>query len=145
MDRSTRRRPSPSMVVALIALFVALSGVTYAAVKIPKNSITSKQLKNGKAVKNVDVVRDSLTGTAIKESTLGTVPSATSAEHATTATIADHATSAASAASATSASTVADGAVTNAKLASGAVSTGKIGTIPQARVRFTGAQGIPDT
>src|SRR3954464_15689197 len=39
------RRPSPAMVVALIALFVALGGGAYAAFKLPKGSVGSKQLK----------------------------------------------------------------------------------------------------
>src|SRR3954470_15671163 len=40
------RRPSPSMVVALLGLTVALSGTGYAAIKLPKNSVGSDQLKN---------------------------------------------------------------------------------------------------
>lgn len=40
-------RPSPAMVVALIALFVALSGGAYAAINLPANSVGTKQLKNG--------------------------------------------------------------------------------------------------
>lgn len=39
------RRPSPAMVVALCALLVALSGTSYAALKLPKNSVGPKQLK----------------------------------------------------------------------------------------------------
>jgi hypothetical protein len=35
------------MVVALIALFVAMGGAGYAAFKLPKNSVGSKQLKDG--------------------------------------------------------------------------------------------------
>jgi hypothetical protein len=41
------RRPSPAMVVALIALFVALGGGAYAALKLPKGSVGTKQLKKG--------------------------------------------------------------------------------------------------
>lgn len=40
------RRPSPAMVVALLALFVSLGGGAYAAVTLPKNSVGTKQLKN---------------------------------------------------------------------------------------------------
>jgi hypothetical protein len=42
-------RPSPALVISLIALFVALGGTSYAAValKIPKNSVGTPQLKNG--------------------------------------------------------------------------------------------------
>jgi hypothetical protein len=72
------------MVVALIALFVALSGVGWAALRLEPNSITSKYLKNNRAVKNKDVVNDTLQGNKIAESTLGQVPAAVSADHATT-------------------------------------------------------------
>jgi hypothetical protein len=49
--------PSPSMVVAVIALVVALSGSAYAAVtingkNIKKGTVTSKQIKNGTIVKS---------------------------------------------------------------------------------------------
>lgn len=39
--------PSPALVVASIALVVALGGVSYAAVAIPKNSVRSAQVVNG--------------------------------------------------------------------------------------------------
>ena len=39
--------PSPAMAVALIALIVALGGTSYAAFMLPKNSVGTKQLKNG--------------------------------------------------------------------------------------------------
>lgn len=42
-----RRAPSPALVISLIALFVALGGTTYAAVSLPKNSVGTRQLKNG--------------------------------------------------------------------------------------------------
>jgi hypothetical protein len=156
MDRFTRGRPSASMVVALIALFVALSGVTYAAVKIPKNSITSKLLKNGKAVKGVDVVPNSLTGQAIKEVTLGQVPSANNAnllDGKSTSNFVlkfDPAGGALTGSypdpgirdGAVTTSAIADNAVTSSKVASGAVSTGQIGTIPQARAVLGGNETI---
>src|SRR4051794_41780390 len=39
-------RPSPSLVLALLALTVALGGTSYAAIKLPKNSVGNPQLKN---------------------------------------------------------------------------------------------------
>ena len=39
------RRPSPAMAVALVALFVALSGGAYAAVTLPAHSVGAAQLK----------------------------------------------------------------------------------------------------
>lgn len=47
MKRLIRHRPSPAMVVALLALFVALAGTSYAAVSLPKNSVGARQLKKG--------------------------------------------------------------------------------------------------
>src|SRR5215210_2751408 len=38
------RNPSPALVIACLALFVALGGTTYAAVTLPKNSVTAKQI-----------------------------------------------------------------------------------------------------
>lgn len=40
-------RPSPAMMVALVALFVALGGGAYAATKLPKNSVGTNQVING--------------------------------------------------------------------------------------------------
>lgn len=45
MHRLLSRRPSPAMVVALIALFVALGGSAY-ALTVPKNSVGTAQLKD---------------------------------------------------------------------------------------------------
>lgn len=45
MTKLRPRKPSASMVVALIALFVAMGGSSYAAVTLAKNSVGSKQLK----------------------------------------------------------------------------------------------------
>jgi hypothetical protein len=41
-----RRRPSVSIVVSFVALFVSLGGVGYAAVTLPKNSVGNAQLQN---------------------------------------------------------------------------------------------------
>lgn len=41
------RKPSPAMLVASVALFVALGGSSYAALQLPKGAVGAKQLKNG--------------------------------------------------------------------------------------------------
>ena len=41
------RGPSPATLVAMVALFVALGGSAYAALNLPKDSVSAKQLKNG--------------------------------------------------------------------------------------------------
>jgi hypothetical protein len=57
------RKPSPATLIALLALFVALGGSSYAALQLPTGSVGTKQLKNGavtsKKVRNNSlVVRD---------------------------------------------------------------------------------------
>src|SRR4051794_30824494 len=47
-ERTTVKRlrlPSPAMSVALLALFVAMGGAGYAALKLPRNSVGTAQLK----------------------------------------------------------------------------------------------------
>jgi hypothetical protein len=94
-------RPSPAMIVALIALFVALSGTTYAVTRLPSRSVGSSQIKSKAVItrtlkaRNVTrtkiarsaidsslVQNDSLRGTDILEASLGTVPSASKAVNA---------------------------------------------------------------
>ncbi len=115
MCKTRFRRPSAALVISLIALIVALSGSSYAALMLPAGSVGTRQLakgavstskiKNG-AVTGSKVARNSLTGANIDLGTLGTVPVAVNANHATiadTATNASHATSADSATTAASA------------------------------------------
>jgi hypothetical protein len=66
------------MVVALLALFVVLGGTGYAALKLPKNSVGTKQLKKG-AVTGAKIKDNSVTGADVKESKLGPVPVAAQA------------------------------------------------------------------
>jgi hypothetical protein len=47
MMSSIRKRLTYANVVATLALFLAIGGVSYAAIKLPKNSVGTKQLKNG--------------------------------------------------------------------------------------------------
>src|SRR4051794_7093329 len=65
--RARFRRPTPATVIALIALFVALGGTGYAALKLPKNSVGTKQLKanavTGAKVKNGTLSSDDFGGT----------------------------------------------------------------------------------
>jgi hypothetical protein len=70
MRMSGRRfLPSPSMAVAFTALLLAIGGVSYAAVKIPRNGVKRANIASG-AVNGSKVANDSLTGEDIKESTL---------------------------------------------------------------------------
>lgn len=87
-----RRRPAPATLIALLALFVAIGGTSYAAFvvtgrNVKDGSLTSADIQDGtlrsRDVKNGilsgdDVQPDSLTGAQIQESTLGEVPRAAS-------------------------------------------------------------------
>src|ERR671914_795829 len=48
MRRTSLKRPSPAMVVAMVALFVSLAGTSFATVSqvLPRNAVGSVQLKN---------------------------------------------------------------------------------------------------
>jgi hypothetical protein len=76
MPRMSKLRPSPAMVVALVALFVALGGSAYALV------VTGANVKNGsltgvdfkpRSLHGSKLRADSIGGGSIKESTLGPV------------------------------------------------------------------------
>src|SRR6266508_315584 len=47
LHRIVSHRPSPAMLISLLALFVALGGTSYAVSKLPKNSVGSAQVING--------------------------------------------------------------------------------------------------
>jgi hypothetical protein len=107
-----RRRPSPALVIACIALFVSLGGVSYGVAtgfidsrEIRNNTIRSKDVRNGtlltqdirnneirgfdirnSSIQGRDVAFNTLTGADIEESGLGKVPSATRADSADAAT-----------------------------------------------------------
>jgi len=106
------RHFSYANVMASIAVFVALGGVSYAAAtinggKIVKGTVSGSKLKNG-TLTSTQVKQNALTGSVIDESSLGTVPTALTAATATTAgsaTTANHAASADTATTAASAST----------------------------------------
>lgn len=97
--RKLIRPPSPAMIVALIALFVALGGASYAVVNLPKNSVGAKQLRTGavtspkirdNAIRSGDIANNTILGRDVRadtlgpreiaESKLGTVPRASVAD-----------------------------------------------------------------
>ena len=88
--QASKRRPSPALVISIIALIAALTGSAYAAT-LGKNSVGSRQLKSksvttGKiannAVTGAKVAKQTLTADDIKVSQLPAVPSAIEAAHA---------------------------------------------------------------
>jgi hypothetical protein len=81
------RRPSPAMVVACVALFVAMGGVSYGVAtgyidsrEIKNNTIRGKDVRN-KALTGKELKRDSVGGLTVNEGRLGVVPSAESLSH----------------------------------------------------------------
>jgi hypothetical protein len=65
------RRPSPAMVVACLALFVALGGTSVAAVSqlAPRNSVGTAQLRNG-AVTGVKIRNNAVTSAKVANRSL---------------------------------------------------------------------------
>jgi hypothetical protein len=74
-----RLLPSPSMVVAVVALVMSLGGSAYALVitgkSIRNGSVTAKDIRN-RSLTGTDIRRDKIGGGTVKESSLATVPSA---------------------------------------------------------------------
>jgi len=75
MSKLLSRRPSPAMVVAVIALVAALAGTAYAAQQINGNLIEKQTIGAGKLKKKT------LTGFQINVNKLGTVPFAKVSTH----------------------------------------------------------------
>ena len=81
-----RRHITPSLIISVMALFVALGGASYAAIKIPKNSVGAAQIKKN-AVTSTKVKDRSLLATDFKAGQLPTgAPGSTGAPGATGAT-----------------------------------------------------------
>jgi hypothetical protein len=89
MSKIRAKRPSPSLVISILALFVALGGSAYAASKVGTKDIKNKAITAAKIKKNAittaKIKNEAVTGAKIKESTLGAVPSAVNAQNATNA------------------------------------------------------------
>ena len=96
MHKARRPRPSPALVISIVALFVALGGSAYAVnmvgtkqirknavttAKIKRNAVTTAKIRNG-AVTGAKIRNGAVTGTKIREGTLSAVPIAGSATNA---------------------------------------------------------------
>jgi hypothetical protein len=107
-----RRRPSPALVISMVALFVSLSGVSYGVAtgfidsrEIKNNEIRSRDIRNNEVrtrdlrnneirgidirnstVQGRDIALNTVTGDDVNETTLGKVPNAGAADTATSAT-----------------------------------------------------------
>jgi hypothetical protein len=117
-----RRHLTYANVMASIAVFIALAGGAYAAVKLPRNSVGPAQLRKD-AVTSRAIKANAVKGADVDEGSLAKVSSAKAADRATTA---DSATTAGSAQKAANAdhATAADSAISAAS-ATSAASAGK--------------------
>lgn len=75
MKKLGKARPSPAMIVAIVALIAALTGTAYAAQRINGGTIIKQSIGGGKLKKKT------LTGFQINTNKLGVVPSAKRATH----------------------------------------------------------------
>ena len=121
------RRITSAHVLAAVALFVALSGGAYAALKLPNNSVKSATIKNGQ-VKAADLAKKSVTSAKIKDGQVKTADLAAASVNGTK---------------------IADGQVGGADLADGSVGTSKLpdGAINGAKIadgQVGGADLTPD-
>jgi hypothetical protein len=98
MKRLTDRL-SYANVMATLAVFISLGGASYAAMKLPSNSVGTKQIQKG-AVSTTKIRDKAITGPKVDLPSLGTVPDAAHALTADSAKEAEHAKGAAAAADA---------------------------------------------
>jgi len=75
MEALRKRRPSPALIVAILALIVALAGTAYAAQHINGGAIKKQTIGGGK------IKHKTLTGYQINTNKLGVVPAAKRAAH----------------------------------------------------------------
>lgn len=128
MFRRVRSRLSYANVVATMALFIALGGVSYAAVVLPANSVGTKQIK-ANAVTGAKVKNKSLTAADFNGSVQG--PAGPAGAQGAPGAPGKDATAAA----------IADGSLAGAKLVAGAVKAGQLGAITVREQSITLAAG----
>jgi hypothetical protein len=93
---TSSKRPSPALVVSIVALVVALGGGAYAAstkigtAQIRNGAVTTAKIK-AKAITTAKLRNAAVTGAKVKESTLGLVPGAAYAQNAARAADAQNA------------------------------------------------------
>ena len=62
-------RPSASLIISCVSLFIAMGGTSYAVIHLPANSVNTRQIKNG-AVNAVKLHADSVNGSKVKDGSL---------------------------------------------------------------------------
>lgn len=120
MNRLKLHTPSPAMIVAAIALFIALGGAAYAGVTLSNNTVRSNHIVNGQ-VKTVDLASLSVSNAKLRNNAVN------SAKVKNGSLTGDDLT---------------DASVGAADLAAGAVTPAKISGVPTARVFHNANQSI---
>lgn len=64
-----RRHITYANVVSTLCLFIVLGGGAFAATKLPKNSVTSRQIKN-RSIKGPDIAKSAITSVNVKNGSL---------------------------------------------------------------------------
>jgi hypothetical protein len=137
------RRPSHATAVAYLALFVALGGVSYAALKLPANSVGTKQLrKHAVTLAKISAsARKSLHGAAGARGPAGAA--GTKGDSGPRGATGPAGTTGATGPATGPAGGALTGTYPSPSLAAGAVHTGNFGTIPAARVTLGSEANIP--
>jgi hypothetical protein len=106
------KRPSPALIIASVALFLSLGGVSYGVAtgfidsrEIKNSTIRGKDIRNGQ-VGSADIRDNDVRGVDVNEAALGKVPSAAGADTATNAANAANAAHATTASHASNADAV---------------------------------------
>lgn len=79
--KQIRQRLTYANVMATIAVFIALGGASYAAIRLPKNSVGPKQIRKN-AITTAKIKDGAVTGAKVQTASLGKVPSAVMADNA---------------------------------------------------------------
>ncbi len=136
--------------IALLALFVALSGTAYATTALPRHSVGARQLK-AHAVTSAKLARNSVTGSIVQDRSLQVADLSVRARAALRAGgTPGSVNTGALAPGAVTAAKLADDSITTAKIVDGAVTAADLApssvtTVNLARASVTGAKLAPET
>jgi hypothetical protein len=140
MRRFFRHRPSPALVISLIALSVALGGTGYAAISLKRNSVGNKQLKKNavttEKVKNFTLLK--------RDFKRGQLPAGAQGPKGDTGATGSTGSTGPAGPAEGPAGGALTGSYPNPGLAAGIVAPSNFATIPSVRVRRTIDQSIAD-